>query len=113
MFTNFEELQKLGRDNMDSAMQSFGALTKGVQAIAVELADHSKQAFEASTAAAERLMGAKSLDTAFELQSDYAKTAYEAFVARAGKISQLVTETARDSYKPYEAVYAKAASFAK
>ena len=55
-------------------MKSFGAVSKGFQAIAVEMADYSKKAFEESTAATEKLFGAKSLDKAFEVQSDYVKS---------------------------------------
>ena len=59
-----------------------GALSKGTQAIAVEVADYSKKAFEDSTAAMEKLFGVKSLDKAIEVQTEYVKTAYEGFVAR-------------------------------
>ena len=86
MLKNFDELQKLSKDNMDAAMKSFGALSKGVQAIAVEVADYSKKSFEEGSAAAEKMFGAKTLDKAIEIQSDYAKQAYEGFVAGATKI---------------------------
>ena len=81
MVKNIEDMQKFGKDNMDATMKSFGAMSKGVQAIAVEMADYSKKAFEEGTAATEKLIGAKSLDKAIEVQSDYVKSAYEGFVA--------------------------------
>jgi len=55
---------------MDMAMASFGAWTKNAQAIAAEIADYSKKSFEESTAVLEKLMGAKSLEKAMEVQSE-------------------------------------------
>ena len=73
MVKNIEDMQKFGKDNMDATMKSFGALSKSMQAIAVEMADYSKKIFEQGTAATEKLIGAKSLEKAIEVQSDYAK----------------------------------------
>src|SRR5262245_66322900 len=81
MVKNFEDMQKLGKDNMDATLTSLGALSKGFQTIAVEMADYTRKAFEDSTAAAEKLFGAKSLDKAVEVQSEYMKAAYEHIVS--------------------------------
>jgi hypothetical protein len=108
MFQNFEDLQKVGKDNMDVAMKSFGATSKGIQAIAAKVADYQKKSFEQGTAAIEKLIGAKTLDKAIEVQTDYYKTAYEGFVAEATKIGELYADLAKDTYKPIEGVLAKA-----
>ena len=89
-------------------MKSFGTVTKGVQAIAVEVADYQKKAFEQSSAALEKLFGAKSLDKAIETQTEYFKTAYEGFVAEATKIGELYADLAKETYKPIEGALAKA-----
>lgn len=107
MVKNFEDLQQASKDNVDVAMKSFGALSKGSQAIAVEVADYSKKAFEQSTAALEKLFGVKSLDKAIEVQAEYAKTAYEGFVAEATKLSELYVDCAKEAYKPYETLFGK------
>jgi len=109
MINNLEDMQKLGKDNMDVMMQSIGAMTKGMQAIASEVADYQKKSFEEGTAAMEKLVAAKSLDKAFEAQSDYMKTAYEGFVGEVTKIGEMYSELAKGAYKPYEGVVAKAA----
>ena len=109
MMQNFDDIQKLGKDNMDVMMQSIGAMTKGMQAIASEVADYQKKSFEDSTAAMEKLVAAKSLDKAFEAQSDYMKSAYEGFVGEVTKIGEMYTELAKDAYKPYEGAIAKSA----
>ena len=107
MMKNFDDLQKLGKDNVDIAMKQFGTVSKGVQAIATEVADYSKKSFEDSSAALEKLLGAKSLDKAIEVQSAYAKSAYEGFVAEATKLGELYADLAKETYKPFEGFLAK------
>lgn len=102
MVKNIEEVQQLGKDNMDATMKSWGAWSKSMQAIAIEVADYSKRAFEQGTSAAEKLVGAKSLPKAFEVQSEYARNSYEGFVSQATKLNELCTEMARETYKPFE-----------
>ena len=109
MLKNFEDFQKLGKDNVDVAMKQFGSVSKGWQAIATEFADYSKKSFEDGSAALERLFGAKTLEKAIEVQSDYVKTAYEGFVAEATKLGELYTDLAKETYKPYEGFLSKVA----
>lgn len=107
MVKNFEDLQQVSKDNVDVALKAMGALSKGTQAIAVEVADYSKKAFEDGTAALEKLFGVKSFDKAIEVQTEYAKTAYEGFVAKASKIGELYADLAKETYKPFESLFAK------
>jgi phasin family protein len=108
MIKNFEDMQKIGQDNLDASMKTFGAVSKGFQAIAVETADYAKKAFEQTTAVSERLASAKSLDKVMEVQADYAKSAYEGFVAQSAKLGQLYADLAQEIYKPLESQWAKA-----
>ena len=61
-----------------------------------------------ATATFEKLVGAKSLEHAVEIQSQYAKKAYDNWVAEASKIGEMYASVARDAYKPVEKVVAKA-----
>jgi phasin family protein len=99
-----DPMQKFGKDGMDMAMATFGAWTKNAQAIASEFADYSKRSFEDSTAALEKLMGAKSLETAVAVQTEYLKSSYEDFVAQSAKISELCADIAKEAYKPFEGI---------
>ena len=108
MVKNFDDLQQVGKENVDLALKSMGVLSKSGQAIAVEVADYSKKAFEDGTAALEKLFGVKSFDKAIEVQTEFAKTAYEGFVAEATKLGELYADLAKESYKPFESMMAKA-----
>lgn len=103
-----EQIQKFGQDNADAAMKAFGTLTKGVQAIAAETADYAKKSFEHQSAAVEKLFGARTLDKAVEVHTDFLKGAYEGFVAQSTRMGELYTSLAQDAFKPYEGLVAKA-----
>ncbi len=103
----FEEFQKVGKDGFDATVRSFGEVNKGFQAIAAEITDYSKKAFEDSTRAFEQLIGAKSIEQAIEIQSQYAKKAYDAYVAEMSKLGEMYVGLAKDAYKPVEAAFTK------
>lgn len=109
MVKNLEDMQKFGKDNADASLKSFGVLSKNFQAIAVEVADYSKKAFEEGAAATEKLIGAKSLDKVIEVQTNYLKSAYEGFVSQSAKLGELYAGLAQETYKPFES-YVKTAS---
>ena len=102
-----DEINKLGKDSMEMAMNSFGAWSKSAQAIAAEVVDYSKKSVEGSAVHWEKLVGAKSLETAMEVQTEYLKSSYEGFVAEATKLGELYADFAKESYKPFENAYAK------
>ena len=110
MFKNVEDMRKFGKDQMEAATAASQTFTKGVQQIATEVTDYSKKSLEVSTAAMEKLLCAKTPDAAFQVQSDYAKTAYEAFVAQATKMGELYTAMVKDAFKPVETAVAKASA---
>ena len=64
-----EQFQKMGKDNYDAVLRSYGELNKGFQAIGARVTDYSKRAFEDATRAFEQLVGAKSFEHAIEIQS--------------------------------------------
>jgi hypothetical protein len=103
----FEDAGVAGKEFLDAGLTSYAALSKRTQAIAVETGEYARKSFEAGSEALEKLTSAKSIDSAFEIQSDYARQAYEAFVAEATKLSEMYADTAKESYKPFESIVAK------
>lgn len=109
MIQQIDQFQKFGSENLDAVVKTVGAMTKGVQTIALEAADYARKSFEQSTATVEKLVGARTLDKAVEIQTAYVKDAYEGFVAQSTKIGELYTSLAKDAFKPYEGIVAKTA----
>jgi len=103
-----EEFQR-SKDGFDASVRSLGEVSKGFQAIAATIVDYSKKNFEDSTRAFEQLIGARSFEQAWEIQSQYAKRAFDAYVAQASKIGELYVDLARNAYQPVEQAAAKTA----
>ncbi|WP_279478527.1 phasin family protein [Aureimonas sp. SK2] len=98
----FADTNKIGKDNMDNALRSISAVTKGFQQIAAETTEFTKKSYEQSAQMFERLAQVRTLDKAIELQSEYARSAYEAWVSQANKMGEIYTEIAREAYRPIE-----------
>jgi hypothetical protein len=107
MAQQFEEIQKYGKEQFDAATAATTTFTKTLQAIATETADYSKKSFESSSAFVEKLLGAKSYESAIQIQTDYWKGSYAAFVAEATKLSEMYSSLAKEAFKPIETAMAK------
>jgi hypothetical protein len=110
MFAQYEDFQKFGKQGFDAALKNFGTLSKGFEAIAVEVADFSKKQFEASSAAFEKLVGVRTLDKAVEVQTEFAKQSFEGFAAHSTKVAQLISNLTKEAVKPIETAVTQAAT---
>ena len=102
MIKNFEDIQKLSQTNMDTVMKAFGEWNKGWQAIAAEMTDYTKKSFEEGTATFEKLASAKSVEQAIEIQTGFAKRAYDGYMHQLSKIGGMYADLAKEAYKPVE-----------
>jgi hypothetical protein len=100
-------IQKTSNATLDATNHSLERVTKATQAMVSEIADYSKRSFETGTKTMENLFGAKSLDKAIEVQSEYAKTAYEGYVTHARRLGELYINLANEAFKPYEGLLRK------
>ena len=91
-----------GKETAEAVMKSATVAGKGVESINNELYSFSKQSIEDSVAATKAVMGSKSVHEAFEFQTDFAKSAFEAYVAEMSKISELATTATKDTFAPFK-----------
>ena len=108
MFKNIEDVQTFGKEQMETVTATATTFTKGMQEIAAQTSDYSKKSFEATQGLVEKMIGVKSIDKAFELQTEFSKQAYEGFVAQSTKVADLYTSLMKEAFKPVEAAFAKA-----
>jgi hypothetical protein len=102
-----EDIQQYGKEQFDSAVASAGDLQRSYQAIATSVGDYAKKSMADGNAFVEKLSGVKSLDKALEVQTEYAKAAYEGFVAESQKIADMYADLAKQTFKPLEGLAAK------
>jgi len=102
--------QQNGKEQIDSAIASSDTFPGGFQAIATAYGDYTKKSFEDTKSFVEKLSGAKSFDKVIEIQTEFAKTAYETFVTESQTITALYGDLAQPSYKPFGGFAAKMTS---
>jgi hypothetical protein len=102
MANEFDDVQNYGKEQFGAAAAATTCFAKTLKTIATETVDYSKKAFENNSAFLEKLLGAKSYDTAIQVQSEYWKTSYASFVAQATKIGELYSGLAKEAFKPVE-----------
>src|SRR3954470_14818145 len=107
MMFKVEDFQNYGKEHLETVVASATSVQSGLQAIATAYGDYTKKSFEDTKSFVEKLSGAKSLDKAIEAQTEFAKSAYETFVAESQKIAGLYTDLARQTYKPLEGLITK------
>lgn len=88
------------KKNLEALVASVTAATKGAEALGAEQMAYSKKAVEDQVAAAKSLAGAKSVQEAVELQTAFAKTALEGYMAHVSKLSETVAASVKESMKP-------------
>jgi phasin family protein len=102
-----EDFQQYGKEHLESVVASATTVQNGLQAIATAYGDYTKKSYEDSKSFVEKLSSVKSLDKALEVQTEFAKSAYETFVADSQKIAGLYTDLAKQTFKPLEGLVAK------
>jgi phasin family protein len=88
------------KKNLEAVIASVTAAAKGAEALGAETIAYSKSAVEKQVAAAKSLSGAKSIQEVVELQTGFAKSALEAYIAQMSKASEIVSASMKDSLKP-------------
>jgi phasin family protein len=102
-----EDFQQYGKEHLETVVASANTVQNGLQAIASAYGDYTKKSYEDTKSFVEKLSGVKSLDKAIEVQTEFAKSAYETFVAESQKIAGLYADLAKQTFKPLEGMVAK------
>jgi len=102
-----EDFQNYGKDHFENVVASATTVQNGLSAIATAYGDYAKRSYEDTKSFVEKLSGVKSVDKALEAQSEFAKSAYETFVADSQKIAGLYGDLAKQVFKPLETLVGK------
>jgi hypothetical protein len=102
MTKEFDNIQPTGNGQLNGVTMDLSSFSTVLQAIFAEGADYTKKSVEIRLALVEKLLGAKSLESVIEIQSEYAKASYAAFVAQATKMGELHSNLAKAAFKPAE-----------
>ncbi len=99
---NYDQFLGYGKDTVEAYLKAANAAGKGVETLQNELYAYSKQSMEDTISATKALLGSKSVHEAFELQSDFAKTAFDTYVSQVTKLGEIVSSTAKETLEPIQ-----------
>ena len=94
------EANGYSKKNLEAMVASATAAARGAEAVSAHAVAYSKSAFETQVNAVKALAAAKTPQEALELQTTFAKSAFETYVAEATKFGELLTTALTDSFKP-------------
>lgn len=99
---NYDQLLGYGKDTVEAYVKSANAAGRGAEILHNELYAWSKQSIEESITTAKAVLASKSVHEAFELQTDYARNAFDAYVGGLTKLSELVVSTSKEAFEPLQ-----------
>ena len=108
-----EELTELTKGNVEAIVASSKIAAKGVETLGQQGADYGRRSFEEASAALKSFAEVKSPTDFFKLQSDYARSAFDSFVAESSKASEAVIKLAGEVAEPITGRYSVAAERVK
>ena len=98
--TAINEANSQGKRTLEAVAASVTAAAKGAETLGAQAVAYSKKSFEDQVAQAKALATAKSVQEVVELQTSFAKTAMETYIAELNRASEVVSATFKDSLRP-------------
>lgn len=101
--TALNDLNAQSKSNLEAVVASTTAATKGAEALGAQAIAYSKKSVEDGMAAARSLGAARSVQEVIELQTTFAKTALETYLAEVNKASATAATAFKESLTPLNA----------
>jgi phasin family protein len=99
---NYDQVLGYGKDTVEAYVKAATVAGKGAETFHNEIYAFSKQSIEDTIAATKAVFGSKSVHEAFEVQTDFAKTAFDAYVGEMTKLSELMVATTKETFEPLQ-----------
>ena len=104
-----EELNEFNKGNLEAFVESGRVAAKAAETLGQQAAEAARKNFEQTTAALKSFASAKTPTEFFQLQSDYARTTFDALIAETSKNSETMLKLAGDVFQPISNRFAVAA----
>lgn len=98
----YDQFLGYGKETAEAYVKAANVTGKGVETFNQEVLSFSKRSIEDSVAATKAVLASKTVQEAFELQSDFAKTAFDAYVGQMSKLSEIVLSTSKEAFAPIQ-----------
>ncbi|HWD48621.1 MAG TPA: phasin family protein [Rhizomicrobium sp.] len=102
---NYDAALGYSKETVEAYVASATAAGKGAETLHSEIYAFSKLSIEDSIAATKAVLGSKSAHEAFEVQTGFAKSAFDQYVGEMTKLSELFAVTAKEAFAPLQGRY--------
>jgi phasin family protein len=99
----YDQFISFGKDNAEAMLKSANAAGKGIESINTEVFAYARKSAEESVAAAKAVLSSKTVEEAFQLQSEFSKAYFESYVDQLAKFGDMALATARHTAEPIQA----------
>lgn len=97
------QLNAQGKQNLEAVVASVTAATRGAEALGAQAMAYTKSAMEGQAEAARAITTARSMQEVIELQTNFAKSAMEAYIAQMTKTTETMSAAMKDAMAPISA----------
>lgn len=104
-----EELGSFTRENVEAFVESGKIAAKGFETLTQSAIELAKKNGEAATTAFKSFSSAKSANELLQLQSDFARTQFDKFIADSSKMTEAFVKLSNDVFEPISSRFAVAA----
>ncbi len=94
------ELNAQSKRNLEAVVASVTAATKGAEALSTQAMTYTKSAMEHQVEQARARTGARSVQEVVELQTTFAKSAMESYIAEMNRAAETLSAAVKDSFRP-------------
>ena len=108
-----EEMTDLARGNVEALVASSKVAARGVETLSQEAAEFGRKSFEEASATIRTFAEVRSATDFFRIQSEFAKTQFDAMIAESSKMSEAMMKLAGEVAEPITSRYSVAAERVK
>ncbi|HLI13211.1 MAG TPA: phasin family protein [Alphaproteobacteria bacterium] len=101
-FASYDELTTLGKSNLDAVVKASTVLVKGLESLGKEVASYGQASLEKSVSNTQALFTVKTLRELVELQSDFAKQAFDSWMEQGTRLGEIGVKVVSDAFEPIQ-----------
>lgn len=102
-FQAYEDLAGFHKENVDAMLASSNVLAKGIESLSKNILAFSQTQIESGMSTAKAAVAVKTLRELVDLQTEYARTSFDALIAETTKAAELSVKVANEAMEPISA----------
>jgi phasin family protein len=99
----YDQFVAFGKDNAEAVLKSANLAGKGIESMNSEAFAYARKSAEESVAATKAVLSSKTIEEAFQLQSEFSKAVFETYVDQLAKFGDMALAAARHAAEPLQA----------